>query len=227
MRTLTVNRNQIDYVGTFERPVFSLVGNTRILEGLYDTFSKFGVTLADFRLDTNTVVPAENGVNVFLKSLGQYRLKCERVEWAVSNFVEEAFPQSPEVLACGEAWLRSVEENLTFKTHTFVYGAHCMLSEGTARDFLLSFPNKLDFSLGDSLGDGLIFNWYDPEIEGRFNLIIDHSLSIKGGIFIQLICVIEKDGINYPNVLSIGQQSLNKVLDHYGLQFEQETEVVL
>ncbi|MBS1808684.1 MAG: hypothetical protein JST84_10875 [Acidobacteria bacterium] len=226
MRTLTINRNQIDYAGTFERPVFSLVGNTCILEGLYDTFSRFGVTLSDFRLDTNMAVPAENGVNVFLKSLGQYRLKFDRVEWTVLNFVDEDFPRSPEVLACGEEWLRSVEENLTFKNHTFVYGAHCLLAEGTAKDFLLSLPNKSDLSLGDGLGNGLIFNWYDADIHGRFNLILDHSLSVKDGIFIQLICVIEKDGINYHQVLSNGQQSLNKVLDHCGLQFEQETEVV-
>jgi hypothetical protein len=226
MRTLTVDRNQIDYAGTFERPVFSLVGNTRILEGLYDTFSKYGVTLSDFRLDTNTAIPAENGVNVFLKSLGQYRLKFDRVEWTVINFVDEVFPKLPQVLACSEEWLRSVEKNLTFKTHTFIYGAHCLLSEGTAKDFLLSLPSKLVFPLGDGLGNGLIFNWHDTEIEGRFNLIIDHSLSIKDGIFIQLICVIEKGEINYSQVLSIGQDALNKVLDHYGLQFEQETEVV-
>jgi len=227
MLTLTVNRNQIDYAGTFERPVFSLVGNTRILEGLYDTFSKFGVTLSDFRLDTNTTVPAENGVNIFLKTLGHYRLKFDRIEWTAINFVDEVIPQSPEVLICGEKWLRSVEENLTFKNHTFVYGAHCLLSEGTAKDFLLRLPDNSDLSLGDRLGNGLIFNWYDAEIDGRFNLILDHSLSAKGGIFIQLICVIEKDEINYHQVLNNGQESLNKVLHHFGLQFEQETEVVL
>lgn len=222
MRTLTVNRNQIDYVGTFERPAFSLVGNMRVLEGLYDTFSKFQLSLADFRLETGAAVPSDNGINIFLKSLGQYRFRFDRVEWTVINFVDDIFPQLPEVLILSETWLRLAETALVFKTHTFVYGAHCLLSEGTSKDFLLSLPAKFDINLGESLGNGLVFNWHDARIGGRFNLVIDHSLSVKDGIFIQLAYITESDRIDYPQIVSIGQESLNKVLGQIGLQFEQE-----
>ena len=183
------------------------------------------MALSDFRLDTAAAVPTDNGINVFLKSLGQYRLRFDRVEWTVINFVDEAFSRLPEVLTQGENWLRSIETNLSFKIHTFVYGAHCLLSEGTAKDFLLSLPAKVDFSFGESLGNGLIVNWHDPRVGGRFNLIIDHSLSVKDAIFIQLAFVSESDRVDYPQILSIGQQSLNEVLGQIGLQFEQEEEI--
>lgn len=226
MINLTINRNQIEYVGVFERPVFALVNNVRVLEGLYEVFSKFQVALSDFRLDTTAAIPTENSISIFLKSLGQYKLRFDRVEWAVINFVEEDFTRLAEVLMSGEKWLRSVETNLSFKTHTFVYGAHCLLSDGTAKDFLLSLPVKVDFRLGESLGNGLVFNWHDVRVGGKFNLIIDHSLSVKDGIFIQLAYVGESDRVDYPQILSIGQQSLNEILGQIGLQFEQEEEVV-
>ncbi len=225
MRTLTVNRNQIEYVGTFERPAFSLVGNTRIMEGLYDAFSVYQVALADFRLDTGATLATDFGVNVSLKSLGQYRLRFDRVEWTVINFVDEDFPRLPDVLKRGEIWLRSVEPTLLFKTHTFAYGAHCHLSEGTAQEFLLGLPGNYDISLGESLGNGLIYNWYDARVGGRFNLVIDHSLSVKDGIFIQLVSVIESDRIGYSEVTLIGQSALNEALSRIGLQLEQEKEI--
>ncbi len=223
MINLTINRNQIEYVGTFERPAFALVNNVRVLEGLYENFSKFQVALSDFRLDTTAAIPTENSISIFLKSLGQYKLRFDRVEWAVNNYVDEDFPRLPEVLMSGEEWLRSVETNLSFKTHTFVYGAHCLLSEGTAKDFLLSLP--VNFHFGESLGNGLVFNWHDATVGGRFNLIIDHSLSVKDGIFIQFAYVGENERIDYPQILGIGQQSLNEILGQIGLQFEQEEEV--
>jgi hypothetical protein len=225
MINLTINRNQIEYVGVFERPVFALVNNVRVLEGLYEVFSRFQVALSDFRLENSSTIPTENSINIFLKSLGHYKLRFDRVEWVVSNFDDDDFNRLPEVLMSGEEWLRSVETNLSFKTHTFVYGAHCHLSKGTAKDFLLSLPVKVDFSLKENLGSGLVFNWHDARISGKFNLIIDHSLSVKDGIFIQLAYFGENEGIDYPQILSIGQQSLNEVLAQIGLQFEQEEEV--
>ena len=221
MITLTINRDQIDYVGTFERPAFSLVGNTLVLEGLFDTFSKFKVALSDFRLDTTAAVPTENGINIFLKSLGLYRLRFDRVEWTVTDFNEEDFSRLPDVLSSGGKWFRSVESNFSFKTHTFVYGVHCRLSEGTAKDFLISFPSQIDFTFGESLGNGLLYNWHDARVGGKFNLMIDHSLSVKDGLFIQLVYVVERDEVDYEQVLIIGQQALNEVLSKLGLQFEQ------
>lgn len=225
MITLTINRNQIDYIGTFERPAFSLVGNSNVLEGLFDTFSKFQVPLSDFRLDTAAAVPTDNGINIFLKSLGLYRLRFDRVEWTVTDFLDVDFSRLPDVLTQGATWLRSVETNFSFKTHTFVYSAHCRLSEGTAKDFLLNFPDKIAFNLGESLGNGLIFNWHDARIGGRFNLIIDHSLSVKDGLFIQLAGIVEGDSLDYPQVINLGQGALNEILGKLGLQFEQEEEI--
>ena len=225
MRTLTVNRNQIDYVGTFERPAFSLVGNTRIMEGLYDAFSVYQVTLADFRLDTGATVATDFGVNVFLKSLGQYRLRFDRVEWSVSGFVDEDMPRLPEVLKKGEEWLRTMEPSLSFKSHTFVYNAHCQLSEGTSKEFLLGLHRNDDLNLGESLGNGLIHSWRDTNIGGRFNLVIDHSLFVKDGIFIQLISLIEDDQTDHSVVFAAGQTALNQALNNIGLQLEQEKEI--
>lgn len=227
MRRLTVSRNQIDYAGTFEKPAFSLVNNPRILEGLYNSFAEFQVTLSDFRFDTSVAIPADNAISVFLKSLGQYRLKFDRVEWSVMGFMNEDIPSLSEVLKRGEEWLRLTEANLAFKAHTFVYSAHCFISESTAKDFFLSLSPKIDLGFGESIGDGLIFNWSDAKISGRFNLVIDHSLSIKDGVFIQLACIVESDYVNYGEIINSGQWALNQALAKLGLQFEQEEEIVL
>jgi hypothetical protein len=223
MITLTVNQNQTDYIGLLERPAFNLMGEGRqIIEGLYNAFSTYQVALTDFRLEEVVTTPSSFGVNVYLKSLGSYKFRFDRVEWTAINFVDEDLPKFPELLKRGEDWLRSAVPGVSFKSHTFFYTGHCRLSEGTSQDFLIRLPGKDIIDIGQDLGSGIIHNWRDPGIEGRFQLLIDHSLSIKDGIFIQLMALIEGDQVDYSAITAKGQASIKEALKKIDLQLETE-----
>lgn len=226
MITLTVNQNQIDYVGLLEKPAFSLIGEVRqIIEGLYNAFSPYQTALSDFRLEEVATTPSSFGVNVYLKSLGIYKFRFDRVEWKVSGFVDEDLPNLATILKRGEDWLRSAAPGVSFKSHTFFYAGHCQLSESTSQDFFLGLHGKEVLDIGQSLGDGIIHNWRDSETGGRFQLLIDHSLSIKDGIFIQFMALIERDPLDYSAIISRGQVLLDESLKKIGLQLEAEQEI--
>jgi hypothetical protein len=227
MITLTVNQNQTDYIGLLEKPAFSLMGEGRqIIEGLYHAFSGYQVALTDFRLEEVVTTPSSFGVNVYLRSLGSYRCRFDRVEWTATNFVDGDLSKFPEILKLGEDWLRSAVPDISFKSHTFFYTGHCQLSEGTSQSFLLGLPCKDIIVMGQDLGGGIIHNWRDPGIGGRFQLLIDHSLSIKDGLFIQLMALIEGDRVDYSAITATGQASLKEALRKIGLQLETEQEIV-
>jgi hypothetical protein len=226
MITLTVKQNQMDYIGRFEKPVFSLVGETRqIIEGLYNAFSPYQVALSDFRLEEIVTTPSSFGVNVYLKSLGSYKFRFDRVESTAIGFADEDLPKFAMVLKRGEDWLRSAAPGFSFKSHTFFYAGHCQLSESTSQEFLLALPGKETIDIGHGLGDGIIHNWRDSETGGRFQLLIDHSLSIKDGIFIQLTALIGEDQLDHSATISRGQALLGEALKKIGLQLEAEQEI--
>lgn len=226
MISLTVNRNQIDYVGSFEKPAFSLMGQIRrVLEGLFGCFSVYQTTLADFKIEDLASQPANSGVNVFLRSLGNYKLRFDRVEWTVINFEDQDFDQFPELLSSAEKWLRSTSSEVAFSSHIFSYVAHCKLSSGTARDFLLTRQSETLIEAGEPLGNGIIYNWFDGEIKGKCQLVVDHSFVIKDGLWVQLSTTIEGDQIDYPSVLQRGKAAMNEALGKIGLRLETEQEV--
>jgi hypothetical protein len=226
MVTLTVNQNQLDYIGVFEKPAFNLMGEGRqIIEGLYYAFSPYQVSLADFRLEETPTAPSNFGVNVHLKSLGHYRFKFDRLEWTVLNFDGPGLSTFPDVLRRSEEWLRSAVPDFSFRSHMFFYAGHCHLSQGTSQDFLLRLAGNDVIDLGENLGSGVIKNWRDSRVEGRFQLIVDHSLSVKNGLFVQLTASLERDKIDYSSMMEIGQETLSEVLNKIGLRLETEQEV--
>ena len=223
MITLTVKQNQIDYIGLFEKPVFNLVGEARqIIEGLYNAFSPYQVALSDFRLEEVVTTPSSFGVNVYLKSLGSYKFRFDRVDCTFSGFADEDLPKFADILKRGDDWLRSAAPGFSFKSHTFFYAGHCQLSESTSQDFLLALPGKDVIDIGQGLGDGIIHNWRDSETGARFQVLIDHSLSLKDGIFIQLTILIVEDRLDYSATISRGQALLGEALKKIGLQLEAE-----
>ena len=226
MITLTINQNQIEYVGLLEKPAFRLIGEARqIIEGLYNAFSPYQAALTDFRFEEVATTPSSFGVNVYLKSLGIYKFRFDRVEWKVSGFVDEDLPNLVAILKRGEDWLRSAAPGISFRSHTFYYAGHCQLSESTSQDFLLGLPGKEVIDIGQSLGDGIVHNWRDSETGGRFQLLIDHSLSVKDGVFIQLMAQFEEDRLDYSEIILRGRALLDEALKKIGLQLEAEQEV--
>lgn len=226
MITLMVNQNQIEYRGVFKKPAFNLWGKSdQILEGLYSAFSSNQLTLSDFQKEEDGASPSNSGVSINLKTLGRYRFRFDRVEWIAANIGNNVIAELPELLKKGEDWLRAVVPDISFISHIYIYAGHCQLSEGTSQEYLLSLPRKEFIDIGQSLGHGILHNWFDHEIKGRVQLMVDHSLSIQHGLYIQFLTVVEGNQIDHSAIVSRMHSSLIEVMNKIGLQFETEQEV--
>jgi len=223
MRKLIIQQNQVNYVGLFSKPAFSLWGDSsRILEELYRAFAPYKVNLADFRRDSLSTILSDISVTVFLGNNGNYKFKLDRVEASLSNFTEQELAGFPDMLSRGTGWLRSSLPDFSFQTHLFTYNNHSKLSEGTAKEFLLSFSQVNLDNVGTSLGNGLIFNWIEPKLERRVQLMIDHSYAYADGLFIQFLMQSTGDKIDYLETSTTGRDLLDKALAAIGLEIEDE-----
>jgi len=225
MPTLTVNYNQLSYAGTFVKPAFDLLGGKLGGGGLYELFSPFGIGLNSISEEGSISSPSTVAINIYLGTLGSYKLKLESVEWKVTNYGEEVLSKFPEVLQASSEWLRASVADFSYKNHVFVYNAHCALSEGASKEFLLSLGHKSPVVLGEELGNGLIHNWFSPDLGATVQFTVDRSTPIKDGLFIQFIVVIEGDQIDYQSISEKGYAILNAELKALGLELEEEQEV--
>lgn len=223
MRKLIIQQNQVSYVGLFSKPAFSLWDNgAKILEELYKVFSPYKVSLADFRQDYLSPVISDASVTVFLGSKGNYKFKFDRVEVLLSNFTEQELTDFPDVLLRGTEWLRSDIPDFSFQTHLFTYHNHSKLSEGTAKEFLLSFSQVSLDDIGMGIGNGLIFNWIEPKQERRVQLTIDHSYAYVDALFIQFLIQSVGDKIDYWETAATGRELLDNALAKLGLEIKNE-----
>lgn len=223
MRKLIIQQNLISYVGLFSKPAFPLLeDNSRILEELYRAFAPYKVSLADFRRDSLSSILSDISVTVFLGSNGNYKFKLDRVEASLANFTEQELAGFPDVLSRGTNWLRPSLPDFSFQTHLFTYNNHSKLSEGTAKEFLLSFSQVNLDNIGMSLGNGLIFNWIEPKLERRVQLMIDHSHAYADALFIQFLMQSTGDKIDYLETGATGRDLLNKALAVIGFEIEDE-----
>lgn len=225
MPTLTVNYNQLTYSGTFAKPAFDLFGGKLAGGGLFDAFSPFGIGLHSISEEGMLSNPSTVAVNVYLGNLGNYKLKLDSVEWKAINFGDEVIPKFPEVLQAASDWLRASVAQFSYKNHVFIYNGHCAMSEGTAKDFLLGIGHKSPVILGEELGNGLIHNWFSAELGGSVQFLLDRSMPVKDGLFVQFIVVIEGDQIDYRMLSEEGYSILVAELKALGLELEEEQEV--
>ena len=223
MRKLTVLQNQVSYIGLFSKPAFSLWGDgARILEGLYETFAPYKINLADFRQDSLSPVVADASVTVFVGVSGSYKFKFDRLELTLSNLSDSDLAALPEMLARGTSWLRATVSDFSFQTHLFTYNNHSEVSGGTAKDFLSTLPQVELPDVGRGIGNGVIFNWIEPKLERRVQLLIDHSNIHKDGLFIQLSLQSTADEVDYLEAVATGRVILDTVLAKVGLVIESE-----
>lgn len=223
MRTLSVLQNQITHVGLFTRPTLALWGEEqKILQGLYEAFSSYKVTLADFRCDSSSPVLADRSVVVGLGPTLVYKFKFDRIETVLSAFTDQELERFPEVLSKGSDWIRSAAPEFTFQTHLFTYYCHSSLSEGTASEFLRTLTQTSFEIPGVGLGNGVIFNWIEPEREQRIQFTVDHSHVYPEALFLHFTLQDSTDLIDYEGVLKPGKALLTTVLERMGLEFEGE-----
>jgi hypothetical protein len=221
MRRLLAQQNQVSYAALFSRPAFALWGEEKtLLDGLFSTFSKRGIGLANFRFGQGGQDPASRSLTVTFGSSCFYRFQLDRVDSALDNFGSEDLAVFPEILEEGASWLRSIVPQFAFQSHMFAYSGHCKLSDGTSREVLEPLPTLSIPEIGSSEGNGIIFHWTLPDQKSRVQLTIDHSLVVPSGLFTHFLLFVNTDVIDYRETVARGRGIMEKALKQIGLEFD-------
>ena len=222
MRKLIIQQNDVSYTGIFSDPAFAFLGQgAKLIEGLYQLFKDYGITLNNISLDSSPDLSSPV-MKVDLNELGDYEFGFEKIEWTMSNIEDDSLTCIPVVLNRGEEWLRSAIPGFTFQGHVFNYYNHSLLSEGDSQDFLREF-SKVDIpEVGVSLGNGLILHWELPEQGWQMNLTIDHSNIFPGGLFIDQDVIVRSDHVDYEKLIATSQELFKNTLGRIGLELNNE-----
>ena len=156
-----------------------------LLGGLFDLFTPYQITLNDLHNASTSLNPSDQIITVDFGQNGNFRFKFDRTEATVSG--DQDFKSVTDLLRRTEEWLRSSVAAFSFQTHLFILASYNKLSEGTSQEFLRGFSDIAIPAIGTSEGSGIIFHWNIPEQNWRVQLLIDHSLNVSGGLFIQLL----------------------------------------
>lgn len=222
MQRLLVQRNELNYIGLFSEPALGLWGEgAKILQGLYGAFTPFHISLADIRNDASSLQPSDQVVTVKFGAIGEYRFKFDRVELTLLNFNRNSLIEVPKLLTAGDEWLRSVVPGFTFGSHLFASLSHSELDHGTSQEFLRGLSSLDIPGVGVSEGCGIIFHWDLPEKGWRVQFMIDHSLSVDNGLFVNYLIRPSGDKIDYLNFMAEGTQLYERMLSEIGLEADE------
>jgi len=224
LRKLLTQQCQVSYTALFSQPAFALWGDGKvILEGLFSTFGKRGISLASFRFGQGSQDQANQSVTVTFNPSWFYRFQLDRVESTLDNFTAEELKVFPEVLEEGANWLRAVVPHFGFQSHLFTYSGHHKLSEGTSRQVLEPLSAVTMPGVGVSEGNGIILHWEVPDQKWRLQLTVDHSLAVANGLFTHFILFVNEPVIDYVRTAEAGRAALQKALNNIGLEFDDAT----
>ncbi len=221
MTKLIVQRNQLEYWGIFSIPAFSLWTDVAgIIQGLYNIFSPFDISLSDFNNEANNHQLSELAITVNFGSNGRFKIKVDRIELFVVDYTREDFAILPQLLSTIEQWLKDKISGFSFKSHAYSTVSHGLLAEGSAKDFLRGV-NSIDVEgVGVNEGHGVIFHWKLPEDEWRVQLAIDLSSLIEKGLFISFLVRPKQEQIDFAVSTQKGNDLFNRVLHQIGLEIE-------
>jgi hypothetical protein len=221
MPKLITQQNRFDYRGLFTKPLFSLFGEGRkIVEGLYDTFSPYGVGLADIHNDSISLSPSDQIVAVNFSAGASYKFKFDSIEASVLNFTVQDLSHIQKFLRDGDNWLRSADPGLAFQSHLFATFSHNRLSAGNSQDFLCSLSQANTPDIGVALGNGIIYHWNVPDKEWRVQLTIDHSVNVSEGLFVHFILIAIKHKIDFVEMVEGGVALYKTAMAQIGLEIE-------
>jgi hypothetical protein len=217
MKKLNIEQNQLRYLGNFAQPMFSLISPSRTaLPQIYEVFSPYGIRLEDFRYEGAADIPASLELVIHLQKLGQIKVRMECVEWSASDFDDEDIESFPVILKRVSEWLRSTQD-VSFRSHTFVYACHGRLSEGDSSDFLLSLPDAGILNFGESLGSAIYYNARD-QFGGRIQFVVNHSEIVETGLFAALVVNLNEDAVDYKTLGKRYDKLFTESLEKIGLQ---------
>lgn len=149
-----------------------------------------------------------------------YKFQLDRIESTLSNFNREDLAVFPEILQEGTNWLRTAIPDFSFQAHLFTYFGHNKLSQGTSKEVLEALPTISLAEIGESEGNGIIFHWAMPERKWRIQLMIDHSLTVPSGLFIQFLLFAPGDAIDYSETAVSGRGIMESALNKIGLEID-------
>jgi hypothetical protein len=216
MIKLIPQHRQVVYTALFSKPAFALYGKgAELLEGCFDVLAPFNTSLSEMRVTAFTPSPSDQSLSMEFGQSSVFRFKLDRIE--VSINAGEDFASLPEVLDRAGGWLRSVVKQFSFQTHQFILSVHNKLSEGTSERFLLGLSTVDIPRIGISRGSGIIYHWITDQ-NWSVQLVVDHSVQIPDGLFIQLLVRTEADRLDHAAVLKMGDDLLTNALSEIGLE---------
>lgn len=221
MASLSVEHNQLNYVGVFSKPAFELWGKgEKILKGLFSSFEPYGINLSNIRNNTASLDPSDQEITVNLSGL-IYRFKFDRVECIRTDATEEEFSTFPQLLNNGDKWLRSELPQFSFSSHLFTYLAHTSVQGSTSHRVLAPLSTVELPELGVSRGSGMIYRSDLAEKEWELQLTLDHSLLVPDGLFIQFSILSKADHQDYLNAFQEGRDLLKTTLKNVGVEISE------
>lgn len=225
MQKLIVKQVTIDYYGFFAAPAFNLMGQMpQILEGLTKTFSANDVGLGSFRLDGDVNEPSSAAVTVRLGAFGLYKFKFDQVQASLGAFTEDELEGFISVIVKGNQWVRQSVQDFSFRTHVFSYASHSVIADSTSASFLTALPRREIPLPGKDLGSGLLETWHDETLDARVRLLLDHSLQLPDGLYLNYMVVFERDEIEYIDCAHQARKLLESYLSHLNLEFAEEVD---
>ena len=203
---ISIQQNQLAYMGTFMVPVLELWGQGGILlKDIYDALSPFGISLSDMRSEAVTSDVSGQAIRVSLTNIGTYQFRFDRIESTFVNFSDQVLAEIPKYLAAGTSWLRKRSPQFKFGVHRFVYSGHGMLKEGGAAGRLELAARPIVGS-GENLGTGAIYHWRVADKAWTLQLIVDRSTLIPGGVYLMFVLEVARDHVDFWELLGQGRK---------------------
>lgn len=220
MYKLIPRQMQVDYLGLFSKPAIQIYGTgNRLLEELLSAFASFNIGVEDIRNEAGSPNLLEQAVSVGFATGGLFRLKLDRVQVSIldTSALETTTPVF-EMLAHIGSWLRSAVPHFAFKMHQFTFMLHAAISGSTSLEVLTNLPSPQLQGVGKSEGTGFIFHWSIPDANLKVQLILDHSLKVDHGLFVQLLVRAESDEIDYEDSVAARDKILEEALSSLNLE---------
>jgi len=200
-KELDIRWETLNYTARFARPAFALWGQGgKIMEGLYDALSNYGVNLANIQFTPTLPNATTPLLTIGVTNTGTLKFAYDRLEYSFSNFTTDFFQSLPGLFSRLSQWLRDAVPKFQFASHEFQYFTHCYLKTGQTEEFLASVNARTFRNAGLSIGHGSVFHHTLPEKKWETQLIIDRSTSLPNALFLSLNIAAHGD-INYEDFL--------------------------
>jgi hypothetical protein len=208
MSTLSVQQNQLSYVGTFERPPVELWGaGPSLLGGLLEVLTPFGTSIEGVVMDSTSGRPAEQAVVYEFGRQATYRFSLGSLKGDLLDFQETELSLFPEMIQKAEAWVREQVEEVSFKSHLYSYSLHASIKDETSEDVLKRISDLSLDALGTSRGAGITFQGDNPDGEdSRLQLALDHSLTLTHGLFVRFLWIALSDSVDHVRCLRVNRE---------------------